>query len=483
MRLLDIAQCDLEVGQLKLCSFDGSDVPKYAIFSHRWTKEEVLFADVLQGTAKQKEGYEKLKGAILRTRKDGHAYLWADMCCIDKSSSAELSESINSMWTYYREAAVCYAYLADVTCLQRDTEYSTQFASSTWFTRGWTLQELVAPAVVLFYNHTWTFLSDKTTLHAAISKITGIDQKHLSGDLIGASVSKRMSWASRRTTQRKEDMAYCLMGLFAVNMPLLYGEGDQAFIRLQRAIMETSDDESIFAWTDESMDPYQIHGLLAGHPRHFLHTRHVMPYRHLDVDSPFNMTNKGLSFELGFVRGSGPSDPRAAGLYCRPPKAKSGFAFIWIVRLNGANQWSRIRCGELLPIHYLPERSQMYFPQAVPSIEDTLAAGIHVQLHMGERMQSQNEYVLECLQSQLHPSQNGNRAKSREEDKTLVQQFKADELTDPITVLTHSPALCFVMAFSRRCDSRWLTLLVGSHEESTIGYRLRESVLQKHHPR
>lgn len=169
-------------------------------------------------------------------------------CCIDKTSSAELSEAINSMFRWYRDSSVCYTYLADVS-YSNPIDMDTQISMSRWFTRGWTLQELIAPRQVRFYTNEWLFIDSKADMSGLISTITGIDPQILLGaDLETASVARRMSWASQRKTTRSEDIAYCLLGIFDVNLPLIYGEGMRAFQRLQEAIMSRSYDQSLFAW-------------------------------------------------------------------------------------------------------------------------------------------------------------------------------------------------------------------------------------------
>ena len=145
MRLLALDECNLVTGHLSLRTFNGTDTPAYAILSHRWTDDEVLFKDIEDETSSDRAGYFKLRGTISQARADGHAYLWDDTCCIDKSSSAELSEAINSMWVWYREAAICYAYLCDVSSSAEDPDFEAQVRLSGWFTRGWTLQELNDP--------------------------------------------------------------------------------------------------------------------------------------------------------------------------------------------------------------------------------------------------------------------------------------------------------------------------------------------------
>jgi hypothetical protein len=172
-------------------------------------------------------------------------------CCIDKTSSAELSEAINSMFRWYEKAETCYAYLSDVPdgAGLVPAQVRARFAASRWFTRGWTLQELIAPRYVLFFSRHWKYFGTKESLCDQISAITGIDTDTLLGaGLEHVSVARKMSWASCRNTTRIEDSAYCLLGLFDVNMPLLYGEGQKAFQRLQEEILRSSHDYSLFAW-------------------------------------------------------------------------------------------------------------------------------------------------------------------------------------------------------------------------------------------
>ncbi|KIY01856.1 uncharacterized protein Z520_01994 [Fonsecaea multimorphosa CBS 102226] len=253
MRLINTATLDLK-------EFEGEDVPLYSILSHTWGEDEVTYQDVQAGRAEGKLGYQKIKNACKRAAADGFEYIWIDTCCIDKKSSAELSEAINSMCRWYHEAIVCYAYLADVSSSIADTPTTSgihcntpprsgiPFRKSRWFTRGWTLQELLMPQVVVFLSSDWQEIGTKSSLREVISKITRIPLHFLQGGVDSANIAEKMSWASKRKTKRVEDEAYCLMGLFGVHMPLLYGEGKNAFIRLQEEIMRVSDDHSIFAW-------------------------------------------------------------------------------------------------------------------------------------------------------------------------------------------------------------------------------------------
>ena len=178
----------------------------------------------------------------------GYRWVWIDTCCIDKTSSTELSEAINSMYRWYEQAVVCYAYLYDVSSKRFGPD--SPFYSSEWFKRGWTLQELIAPTTLLFIASDWEVLGTRTQLVKHIEAITGIDTAILlhRRQLGRVSIAQRMSWAAYRNTTRIEDEAYCLMGIFGINMPITYGEGDVAFYRLQEEIMKVCPDQTLFAW-------------------------------------------------------------------------------------------------------------------------------------------------------------------------------------------------------------------------------------------
>ncbi|OBZ69923.1 hypothetical protein A0H81_10584 [Grifola frondosa] len=224
-------------------------VPPYAILSHRWREEEVSLQAMQDlERAHRLEGFRKLEECCACALQDGYQYVWIDTCCIDKTSSAELSEAINSMYAWYKNAGVCYAYLDDVRSDQVPDTQSSSFRESRWFTRGWTLQELLAPRNVAFFAQDWVCIGTKHILVEVIEEITGIDRAVLAGLPAQVCVAQRMSWAAHRETTREEDRAYSLMGLFGVHMPTIYGEGSQAFIRLQYEIMKKTNDHSIFAW-------------------------------------------------------------------------------------------------------------------------------------------------------------------------------------------------------------------------------------------
>ncbi|KAH8665740.1 heterokaryon incompatibility protein-domain-containing protein [Tricladium varicosporioides] len=221
--------------------FGSREVPEYAILSHTWGTEEVTLQDIKTSNSVGLEGYKKVRKACSVAAANGFEYIWIDTCCIDKTSSAELSEALNSMFRWYQEAEKCYAYLADVphhSSNQNSSVIRPEFLHSRWFTRGWTLQELIAPLSVIFLDNEWQEIGTKPDLQEEISEITGIPGDFLLGDdLRHASIAQRMSWASKRETTRIEDLAYCLMGLFGIYMPMLYGEGERAFIRLQEEIL------------------------------------------------------------------------------------------------------------------------------------------------------------------------------------------------------------------------------------------------------
>jgi WD40 repeat protein len=226
-------------------------LPKYAVLSHTWlvdSEEEVTFRDLMSGnTRTKKAGYNKIRFCGEQAAKDGLEYFWVDTCCINKESSAELQEAITTMFSWYRNAAKCYVYLSDVSALEApaaemdekssSSSWESAFRQSRWFTRGWTLQELLAPPSVEFFSVEGKRLGDKSSLEQWIHEITGIPHQALRGhELTNFSVSERLSWSGNRQTSRKEDRAYCLLGLFRIFMPLMYGEGEHAFTRLRDEI-------------------------------------------------------------------------------------------------------------------------------------------------------------------------------------------------------------------------------------------------------
>lgn len=237
-------------GDLVFCESANKDVPAYAILSHTWLanhNEEVSFQDVEAGTGKSKAGWKKIQFCADKAAADGLRYFWIDTCCIDKKNSTELSKAINSMFRWYQKAARCYVYLTDVSAYDGEEtlqqflfHWEATLRKSRWFTRGWTLQELLAPTLVDFFSLEGERLGSKLMLEVIIHDITGIPRAALRGEpLDGFSRDERMSWASHRHTEEEEDQAYSLLGIFDVSMPLIYGEGkEKAYKRLQVQIDE-----------------------------------------------------------------------------------------------------------------------------------------------------------------------------------------------------------------------------------------------------
>lgn len=261
-------------------------VRPYAILSHRWLAdhEEISFQDLQHTQAppgegprniytratfplnvQSKQGFAKFLGACNNASRAGLEYIWIDTCCIDKTSSAELSEAINSMHAWYQDSAVCYVYLHD---FDDDVDLRSALEKVDWFKRGWTLQELIAPENVYFFNKDWIKIGSKATWAPILSKLTHIRKDVLLGNPCTPSIAEKMSWAAGRKTKKIEDRAYSLMGLFGIHMPIIYGEGEKAFRRLQLEIMKSSDDQTIFAWHDSLTHPNPVRdrGLLASAP-------------------------------------------------------------------------------------------------------------------------------------------------------------------------------------------------------------------------
>jgi hypothetical protein len=235
MRLLHIAT-DGRLRWAKEC-IGNEKVPDYAILSHTWGEQEVIFDDLknLDSAedigAESKAGWDKIRFCAQQTKRDGLDHFWVDTCCIDKSNSQELQEAINSMFRWYQNAKKCYVYLPDVKRNTSDADgdscqrWKPAFRTSRWFTRGWTLQELLAPESVDFFSKEGERLGDKGSLKHTIHKITRIPIEALQGRPMSAfGVDERFSWAANRQTTREEDEAYCLLGIFGIYLPLIYGE-------------------------------------------------------------------------------------------------------------------------------------------------------------------------------------------------------------------------------------------------------------------
>jgi hypothetical protein len=280
----------------------AASAPPYAILSHTWGADEaeVSFQEMTPGVqtspTAQKSGFRKIE-AICRLAREEYklGYAWADTCCIDKSSSAELSEAINSMFICYQQAAVCIAFLADWKAEEQS------FARCRWWKRGWTLQELIASKKIVFYDADWQERGDKLSRCAEIKLITGIEESILTGreELSNIPVAVRMSWASQRSTTREEDVAYSLLGIFDINMPMLYGEGAKAFRRLQEEIIKTTPDMSIFAWRAVPDSGQEYTGILAQSPKDFAESTRLGPTVAASfLDAELEISNMGIRFNL-----------------------------------------------------------------------------------------------------------------------------------------------------------------------------------------
>ncbi len=293
----------LNTDTLEFAEFFGSP-PRYAILSHTWEDGEVSLREMMDGppSVKNKQGYRKVVDYCRLAVQQGYAWAWVDTCCINKTSDAELSESINSMFRWYQEAAVCHVFLSD---LSVDADLDTTLPSCRWFTRGWTLQELIAPRTVEFYDRGWVMRGTKESLGSQLCAITMINQSALAGGFRHSNIAERMSWVALRETTRPEDIAYCMLGLFDVSMPMLYGEGKRAFRRLQEELIRQSNDLSIFAWNDdaESLLPQptgvtECSALLAPSPRQFAVHQRVPGMLGRQTNAAlrpeYAITNKGL---------------------------------------------------------------------------------------------------------------------------------------------------------------------------------------------
>ena len=226
-----------ETGKFTLTKelISNDQIPPYAILSHTWRQdnEEVTFEDIINGTGKDKLGYEKIRFCREQARQDGLLYFWIDTCCINKRNGAELSRSINSMFRWYRNATRCYVYLSDVSSPPVDANnecnprpWESDFRESRWFTRGWTLQELLAPASIEFFSRERKRLGDKSSLKQQICEITNIPHSAIQGDPLSQfSVEERLRWIEHRKTKLEKDKTYSLLGIFDVYILSIYGEG------------------------------------------------------------------------------------------------------------------------------------------------------------------------------------------------------------------------------------------------------------------
>jgi hypothetical protein len=241
---------------LELVTFSPQETPEYVILSHRWGLEEVTFKDMtiypssdINSPTRKLKGFLKIEGACKTAASANYEWIWIDSCCIDKESSMDVDRSVKSMWNIYKDSDICFVYLADVPNYVAGCGPS--FKESNWFTRGWTLQELIAPVYVEFYASDWSQIGTKLERYQEIAEITMVDVDLIAQkrSIDSYTTAERFSWAAHRQTTQAEDEAYSLLGLFQVHMPLHYGEGrTRAFTRLQETLYLSMCDDSIFLY-------------------------------------------------------------------------------------------------------------------------------------------------------------------------------------------------------------------------------------------
>jgi hypothetical protein len=306
---------------------DPSNAPRsgYAILSHTWIlkpDKELELEDIrTAGTDVAKANLVRLNPKIRETCKLAQAqtpaisHAWIDTICIDQNSSSDKSEAINAMYRYYQDAKICFTHFFDVDGRgiiltdpnpnQPDTDdmkaVRKEFTHARWFKRGWTLQELLAPPRLLFYDKNWNLLGSRNDLCNTIAGITHIEPGVLrdAQQMRACSIAKRMSWAAGRQTRRPEDKAYSLLGIFGVNMPMIYGEGDRAFIRLQEEIIKISDDHSLFAWS--MSEDRNNSALLARSPDPFAGCTNITRELLRTGNYPYSVNNRGISMQLSLI--------------------------------------------------------------------------------------------------------------------------------------------------------------------------------------
>ena len=352
----------LDTSSLALSAFFDK-TPHYVILSHTWGSEEVSFQDI-QGShdrISHRAGYKKIKDCCAKASEAGFRYVWIDTCCIDKTNSTELSEAINSMFRWYKNSATCYAYLEDV------EPEGPRFVASRWFTRGWTLQELIAPTDVLFFDRDWNEIGTRESLKDSIEEVTGVPEPVLMNESLREHcVAQIMSWAAGRHTTRIEDRAYSLLGLFGVNMPLIYGEGENAFLRLQLEIMKITTDHSILAW-EVKFSGGQKRRALATTVDEFRGSGQVRSFPVLN-ESSFEMTNLGLRITLPCISERTQDKRRnlIACLNCRYENEEERLG-IWLNEAASAGtplgRFDRSHFGTIFKFHPQPTPTTLYIIQ------------------------------------------------------------------------------------------------------------------------
>ncbi|KAF5535575.1 beta transducin [Fusarium napiforme] len=368
--------------------FEDSDVPvpfpSYAILSHTWIspKDEITYrdmktrtGDIKNGVYKQK-GWSKLKDYCHRASKDGWEWAWMDTCCIDKTNPADTQEAINAMFRWYQNAGVCYAHLSDVNFSTTSqilsltentspdpsmnslrTAAKNEFTGAKWFTRGWTLQELLAPHYLIFVDREWRHMGTRESWALEIEKASNIEARHLNAfnptDFASCSTAMRFSWASGRETTVEEDESYSLLGLFGISLPLIYGEGGrQAFNRLQRQLIHVYHDDSVFAWKSSQSDPKPGVGILARSVKDFWDASKVKAGQY---GNAYSMTNRGLEITSKYWRQRSNPDGVIVRLNCKIGSASDAEkeTGIYLTHDAAADVYYRARIHELCDLGHL----------------------------------------------------------------------------------------------------------------------------------
>jgi len=231
----------------------------------------VTYQDSEDRTFFRKRGFRKIKESCRIALEANYSWVWLDTCCIDKRNFTELNEAINAMYKWYQKASLCIAYLFDY------AHGHNELASSSWFTRCWTLQELIAPLRVEFYDQNWKHFGSKNNLCEEIAAITWINVDVLrcrASPTTTCTVAERLSWASKRNASRVEDEAYSLLGLFDLSMPTLYGSGRKAFQMFLEEVLRRTGDVTPLIWS-KSMAPHEtsLSGLLPRSPAFYTSRR------------------------------------------------------------------------------------------------------------------------------------------------------------------------------------------------------------------
>lgn len=517
----------LSTTTLTLSSFlvPASQLPPYAILSHTWyplPEDEVTFQDLSflpRDELEKKKGWTKIKQTCQRAKKSGIKWAWVDTCCIDKTSSAELTEAINSMWGWYRGATVCFAWLEDLEPVPKPVgnesghgqgkghgqnsngqngsghgknghghgqntrssnshiqtgekeewwedggsnvgsnagsnvsattasasgtgsttsshtqtgrmdhlshaEKVARFKTCRWFTRGWTLQELIAPSRMGFYNSKWEFVGEKSALKHVLAEITQISESVLenSAMLPTIPVAQRMSWASSRVTTRPEDMAYCLLGIFDVQIPLLYGEGEKAFIRLQEEIVKETNDFSLFAWRTGEGPGTQQHqkhwGIFAPSPKEFATCGDIVNWGNPLYNAECLITSKGLRITPAPGDGlrSGSDGVNGTyildlGCYRRNDKSKAIGVFL---QQHGSDLYCRVMpkslpswsTGPGVPQPQLTKSRVFYITKTVSLVASTMLGSSHRwAFNLSQVFKAMAEIKFRPQQSQFQPEE------------------------------------------------------------------------------